>query len=49
MVVQVHAGFLLKSPWERDHLEDLSIDGDRIKTNLQELGWEPGLDWSGRG
>jgi hypothetical protein len=44
MVGHVHAGILLKSPWERDHLEDLGIDGDKIKTNLQELGWKRGLD-----
>jgi len=44
MVVHVHIEFLLKSPWERDHLEDLGIDRDKVKTNLQELGWDRGLD-----
>ena len=47
MVVHVHAGFLLKSPWERDLLDDLGIDGDKIKTNLQELGWERGVGSGG--
>jgi hypothetical protein len=39
MVVHVHAGFL----WERDNLEDLGIDEDKIKTDLKKLGWERGL------
>jgi hypothetical protein len=31
---------------ERDHLEDLGVDGSRIvKMELQEVGWE-GLDWT---
>jgi len=29
---------------ERDHLEDLGLDGDNIKTDLQKVGWGV-LDW----
>jgi len=32
----------------RDHLEDLGVDGDNIKMELQEVGWRRhGLNWSG--
>ena len=32
---------------ERDHLEDLGVDGDNIKMNLQEVRWKGmnGLLW----
>ena len=31
----------------KNRLEDLGIDGDNIKMDLQEVGWEYGEDWSG--
>ena len=33
----------------RSHLEDLGVDGDNIKMDLQEMGWGHGLDCSGLG
>jgi hypothetical protein len=36
--------FWLESLKRRDHSEDLSVDGDNIKTYLMETGLE-GVDW----
>ena len=36
-------GYVVK-PGERDHLEDLGVDGDNIKTNIQVAGWG-GEEW----
>jgi hypothetical protein len=30
--------------WERDHLEDISVEGDNIKMDFQEVGWRC-KDW----
>ena len=47
----MHAGFWWGSLRERDHLEDPGIDGDNIKMDFQEVGWEhiPDRSGSGRG
>jgi hypothetical protein len=34
----------VREPKEIDHLEDIGIDGDNFKVDLQETGW--GMDWS---
>jgi hypothetical protein len=44
----VHTGFQWGNLMERDHFEDLRLDGRiKLKTNLQEVGWGPraGLSW----
>ena len=41
---EVHTRFRWGNLRERDHLEDRDIDGDNIKTDLQEMGCG-GMDW----
>ena len=42
---EVYTGFWWGNLRERYQLEDLDVDGDNIKMDLQEVGWEPnGLD-----
>jgi hypothetical protein len=40
-------GFGVENRGNEDHLEDLEIDDDNIKMDLQEVGWEAlaGLIW----
>jgi hypothetical protein len=42
----VHAGFWWGNLSERDHLEDLGVDGGggNVKMDLQEVGWRD-MDW----
>jgi hypothetical protein len=40
----MHTGFWWGNLKERDHLEDLRIAEDDIKTDLQEVGWGVKLD-----
>jgi hypothetical protein len=40
----VYTGFGGGHLRERDHLEDLSVDGGNIKSALQEVGWGNRLD-----
>ena len=44
---EVNVGLWLGDLMERDHLEDLGVDGDNIKMNLQEVRWKGmnGLLW----
>jgi hypothetical protein len=35
---------LVRKPKEIDHLEDIGVNGDNIKVDLQEAGWGSGLD-----
>jgi hypothetical protein len=44
---EVSTGFWWGDLRERDHLEDPRVDN--IKMDLQEVGWEHGLDWYGSG
>jgi hypothetical protein len=41
---EVHSGLAWKKLMERDQLEDLSVDEDNIKMDIQETGWGRGLD-----
>jgi hypothetical protein len=41
---ELHVGLWLGDLMERDHLEDLGVDGDNIKMNLQEMQWR-GMNW----
>jgi hypothetical protein len=42
---EVCTGLWWGDPRERDHLEDLGIDGSiNIKMDLQKVGWR-GMDW----
>jgi hypothetical protein len=41
---EVHTGFWWGNLKERGHVENLDVDGDNIKIDLQEVGWE-GMDW----
>jgi hypothetical protein len=41
---EVHTGFRWGDLSERDHLEDLGIDEDSIKMDIQEMEWEC-VDW----
>ena len=44
----MHTRFWWGNLRERDHLEDIGIDGGNIKMHLQEVGWGvAGLNWSG--
>jgi hypothetical protein len=36
---KLHTGFWWGDLNERDHLEDLGMDGDSIKMDPQEVGW----------
>jgi len=40
----VHTGFWWGDLSERDHLEDLGVDEDSIKMDIQDVGWEC-MDW----
>jgi len=42
---QMHTGFCSGHLMERNHLEDLGVDGANIKINLQEVRWG-GMDWT---
>jgi hypothetical protein len=42
-------GFFVGIPVVGDHLGNVGLDGDNIKVNLQDIGWERGLDCSGSG
>ena len=42
----MHAWFCWGDLSERDHLEDLGIDGKNIEMFLQEVGWRS-MDWTG--
>jgi hypothetical protein len=39
----MHTGFWCGDLRERDYLENLDIDGENFKTDLQEVGWD--RDW----
>jgi len=39
----MHTGFWCGDLRERDHLENLGIDGENVKMDLQEVGWD--RDW----
>jgi len=41
----MHTGFCSGHLMERNHLEDLGVDGANIKINLQEVRWG-GMDWT---
>jgi len=41
---EVHTGFWWGDLSERDHLEDLGVDEDSIKMDIQDVGWEC-MDW----
>jgi hypothetical protein len=41
---EVHRGPWLGNSRERDHLEDLGVDGSKYKLVLKDRGWE-GVDW----
>jgi hypothetical protein len=41
---KVYTGFWWGHLRERDHLEDLGVDGGNIKIDLQEVGWGHRLD-----
>ena len=40
----MHTGFWWGDLSERDHLEDLGVDEDSIKMDIQDVGWEC-MDW----
>ena len=40
---EVHTGFRLGDLRQRDHLEDLDLGEDNIKTDIQKVGWR-GMD-----
>jgi hypothetical protein len=42
---EVRTGVFGGNPGERDHLQDLGVGGNNIKTNLQVAGWG-GEEWS---
>jgi len=45
VAVEGYTGFCWGDLTERDHLEDLGVDGEHtIKVGLQEVGWR-GVDW----
>jgi hypothetical protein len=39
--------FFVGVPVIGDHLGNVGLDGNNIKVNLQDIGWERGLDCSG--
>ena len=41
---KVHTVFFVGIPVVGDHLGNLGIDGNNMKVNLQEIGWERVLD-----
>jgi len=41
---QIYRGFCSGDLRERNHLEDIGVDGDNIKINLQEVRWGC-VDW----
>jgi hypothetical protein len=46
---KVHTGFSWENLRKGDHLEYPSVWEDNIKIDLQDVGWENGLDRSGSG
>ena len=41
--------FFVGIPEVRDHLRNVGLYGNNIKVNIQDIGWEHGLDCSGSG
>lgn len=39
----MHVGFWWGNPKEGNHLEDLRVDGDNTKVDIQEVEWGHGL------
>jgi len=45
---EVRTGFWWGNRRERERLEDVDVDG-WMMIMFKEMGWRPGLDWSGWG
>jgi len=45
----IYGFFLVGIPLVGDHLGNVGLDGNNIKVNLRDIGWERGLDCSGSG
>jgi hypothetical protein len=41
----MHVGYWWQSQKERDYWEDQDVDGDNIKMDLREIGWD-GMEWT---